>query len=331
MLSFLARRLIQGLLIIWGITTLLYLIFYVLESPVDYMVGENADEKTKKAIVQKYGLDKPVYIQYAEYLNGISPIGWKEGQLRLKKPDLGISYQTDQVVSGMIGAHWAGSAILACVALFFATVLGVGLGLLSALMKDSFWDRLIMSTSVIGISAPSFFVAVIFIAIFAVALRDFTHLDATGYLIEPDVHTGKDIYVWKNILLPALALGIRPLTVFIQLTRAAMIEVLNMDYIRTARAKGLSPLAVILRHALKNALNPVITSVTGWFASLLAGAFFVEYIFNWKGIGKLAIDALNNHDFPVILGCTLFIGVIFVMVNMGTDILYRLIDKRVKM
>jgi peptide/nickel transport system permease protein len=295
------------------------------------MVGENADKKTKDAIIQKYGLDKPLYIQYVEYLNGISPVGWKEGKFSLKTPELGISYQTDQSVTGMISAHWGGSAVLSMVALLFATILGVGLGLLSALWKDSFWDKLIISTSVIGISAPSFFVAVLVIAIFAVALRDFTHLDATGYWIEPNVMTGKDIYVWKNIFLPALALGIRPLAVFIQLTRSAMIEVLEMDYIRTAKAKGLSPLVVILRHALKNALNPVITSVTGWFASLLAGAFFVEYIFNWKGIGKLAIDALNNHDFPVILGCTLFIGVIFVSVNIGTDILYRLLDKRVKM
>lgn len=294
------------------------------------MVGDNADAKTKQAIIQKYGLDRPLYQQYASYLNGISPLGWKEGALKLKSPDLGISYQTDQPVSAMIAAHWGGSAILATAALIFAIVIGISLGLIAALKKDTFWDRLIVSVSVIGISAPSFFVAVVLIALFAVAFRSWTHLDATGYLIEPNLMTGQDIIVWKNLLLPAIALGIRPLAVFVQLTRSSMIDVLDRDYIRTAYAKGLSPLMVILKHALKNALNPVITAVTGWLASLLAGAFFVEFIFNWKGIGKLAIDALNNHDFPVILGCTLLIGVIFVAVNMLTDVLYRVLDKRVK-
>lgn len=302
----------------------------MLESPVDYMVGDNADAKTKQAIIQKYGLDRPLYQQYARYLNGISPLGWKDGALRLKTPDFGISYQTDQAVSGMIAAHWGGSAILASAALLFAIILGVGFGLIAALKKDTFWDRVIVSISVLGISAPSFFLAVVLIAIFAVALRHWTHLDATGYFIEPNVMTGKDVIVWKNLLLPTIALGIRPLAVFVQLTRSSMIEVLDTDYIRTAKAKGLSPLMVILKHALKNALNPVITAVTGWLASLLAGAFFVEFIFNWKGIGKLAIDALNNHDFPVILACTLFIGLIFVAVNMLTDVLYSVLDKRVK-
>jgi peptide/nickel transport system permease protein len=126
------------------------------------------------------------------------------------------------------------------------------------------------------------------------------------------------------------ALAIRPLAVFIQLTRATMMDILQLDYIRTAHAKGISETKIIFIHALRNAMNPITTSIMGWFASLLAGAFFIEYIFNWRGIGKLSIDALSNRDFPVILGCTLFIGIIFVGMNILTDILYRWIDPRIR-
>jgi len=137
--------------------------------------------------------------------------------------------------------------------------------------------------------------------------------------------------VLRNLLLPALALGVRPLAIFIQLTRSSLLDVLSLDYVRTAQAKGLASWVVLTRHALRNALNPVLTAVTSWLASLLAGAFFIEYIFNWQGIGKLMIDALTQNDFPVIIGCALTVGSIFVLISILTDWLYAWLDPRVQL
>jgi peptide/nickel transport system permease protein len=135
---------------------------------------------------------------------------------------------------------------------------------------------------------------------------------------------------WKNLVLPALTLGIRPLAIITQLTRSSMLDVLNQDFIRTAYAKGLNKTTVIFKHALRNALNPVITAVTGWFAELLAGAFFVEYIFGWRGIGKLTVDALEKLDFPVVMGAVLVTAVLFIIINILADLLYAAVDPRIR-
>ena len=149
------------------------------------------------------------------------------------------------------------------------------------------------------------------------------------FLFEIDPFTGKDRQL-KNLILPAITLGIRPLAIITQLTRSSMLDVLDQDYIRTAYAKGLSKKAVVFRHALRNALNPVITAITGWFAELLAGAFFVEYIFGWKGIGKITVDALEKLDFPVVMGSVLITAIFFIIVNILADVLYGVVDPRVR-
>ena len=337
------RRLIQSVGIIWGIVTLLFFIFYALGDPTAYIVGDQADEATKEAIRKKYELDKPLYVQYLNYLNDLSPLGAVDSSysgaylplisesFAFKWPNLGRSLQSRQPVGELLSNRILGTAILALAALSFAALLGIVLGILAALRHQTWVDRFILSTSVLGISAPSFFIGVLVAWIFAVEFREFTGLNVTGYIWEPYIFDSGHQLVLKNLFLPALALGIRPLAVFIQLTRSSMIEVLGSDYIRTARAKGLSDVQVIVKHALRNALNPVLTAVTGWLASLLAGAFFIEYIFNWKGIGKLMIDALNTNDFPVILGCALTIGIFFVVINILTDVLYRVLDPRVQL
>lgn len=347
MLKFIFSRLIQGILIIWGIVSLLFLIFYTLGDPVEYLVEEGADEQTKMNIRIKYGLDKPLGTQYVVYLNQLSPIGMmnleEEGHMphiaifsgeksafALKRPGMGLSYQTGRPVADMLSDKMEGTIILALAAMLFAAILGISLGVIASLKYGSRWDSLILSGSVIGISAPSFFMGVLIAWLFAVLWRDYTGLNATGYLFEENIFSEGRTLVLKNLFLPALALGIRPLAVFIQLTRSSMLDALKTDYVRTARAKGLNPRLVLFRHALRNALNPVLTSVTGWLASLLAGAFFIEYIFNWQGIGKLTIDALNTKDFPVIVGAAIFIGCIFVLVSIITDILYAVLDPRVK-
>lgn len=348
-MKFLIQRITQGLLIIWGIVSLLFLIFYTLGDPAEYLVGDQADEETRIAIRAKYGLDRPLYIQYIKYLNDLSPIGiidfeeekpvsWYLPVIRLenkvfalKSPYLGRSYQTNSPVGPTIAEKMEGTLILAGTAIVFAGLLGIFLGVMAALRHNTWLDKTILSVSVFGISAPSFFMGVLIAWIFAVKLRALTGLSVSGYVFEEHVFSEGRIFIPANLILPAIALGIRPLAVFIQLTRSGMLDVLSADYIRTAKAKGLSPAKVLIRHALRNALNPVVTSITGWLASLLAGAFFIEYIFNWQGIGKLTIDALNTNDFPVILGCAMTVGIIFVVVSIITDLLYILLDPSVKL
>ena len=186
-----------------------------------------------------------------------------------------------------------------------------------------------MLTANLGVSVPSFFAGILIAWFFGYVLADITGLSMFGSLYEIDPYKGKMLAL-QNLILPAIALGIRPLAIITQLTRSSMLDVLSQDYIRTATAKGLAPKTVIIKHALRNALNPVLTSVSGWLASLLAGAFFIEYIFNWHGIGKLTVDALLTADFPVVMGSVLFIALIFVIVNTLADILYGVLDPRVR-
>ncbi|HMP88416.1 MAG TPA: ABC transporter permease, partial [Lacibacter sp.] len=185
-------------------------------------------------------------------------------------------------------------------------------------------------SSILGISAPSFFMGILIAWIFGFLLRPWTGLHMTGSWFDIDVETGEQVYTLRNLILPALTLGIRPLAIITQLTRSAMLDVLNQDYIRTAYAKGMPAHVVVWKHALRNALNPVITAVTGWFAELLAGAFFVEYIFGWKGIGKITVDALEKLDYPVVMGSVLLAAVLFVLMNMLADLLYGAADPRVR-
>lgn len=337
MFLFITKRLLQGTLVLWGVVTLLFLLFHVLGNPIDYVVGEHADAQTRQELIKKYGLDQTRHVQYLRYLAKLFPYGYYESiqgdastlKFGFHLPDLGFSIQQQKPVSELIMERAGGSAILALTALLIAALLGISLGVMAGRHPGSWIDRLIVSTSVLGVSAPSFFVAILLIAIFAVALHDFTGLDIGGYLLEPNLFGEGYQLKLSRLILPAFALGIRPLAVFIQLTRASMISVMQQDYIRTARAKGLSERKVVWRHAFKNLLTPLISAVTNWLASLLAGAFFVEYVCNWKGVGKLAIDALLERDFPLIIGCTLFVGLIFVGVNILTDLLYKWNDKRV--
>ncbi|MFK7970605.1 MAG: ABC transporter permease [Bacteroidia bacterium] len=334
-MRFLIKRILQGILVLWGIVSILFLIFYTLGDPIEYLVDEGADEATKTAIRARYGLDKSLLVQYATYINDLSPIGFYETDsgesFGIKSPSLGTSYQTNRGVAGLIANRLSGTAILAGASLIFAAILGLILGVIASLYKDKWPDRLILGGSVLGISAPSFFVGVLVVWLFSVKWGSSTGLHATGFIFEEKLFGEGYNIVWKNLLLPALALGIRPLAVFVQLTRSSMLDVLSQDYIRTAHAKGLAPKIVLIRHAFRNALSPVMTSATGWLASLLAGAFFIEYIFNWQGIGQLTIEALNTKDFPVILGCALFIGLIFVLVSIVTDAMYKVLDPRVEL
>lgn len=253
----------------------------------------------------------------------------KEKCLALKWPYLGRSYRTKREVNAVLSEALPGTIILALTAMTMATIFGILLGVLAALKKDTWLDTSAIAASVAGISLPSF-VAALFIAyIFGYLLHNYTGLDMTGSLWDYDPFTGRHLAL-RNLILPALSLGIRPLAIITQLTRSALLDVLNQDYIRTAYAKGLSKMKVVFRHALPNALNPVVTTISGWLAELLAGSFFVEYIFGWKGVGRITVDALDKFDFPVVMGSVLLTAFIFIIVNLFTDLVYSWLDPRVK-
>jgi peptide/nickel transport system permease protein len=220
--------------------------------------------------------------------------------------------------------------LLALVSITFAFVVGVALGSLAAIYSDTWLEKLILLITSLGMSLPSFFAAILIAWFFAFVLADYTGLSMFGSLYSIDDFGNGEYIDLKNIILPALTLGIRPLSVICELTKSTMKEVLQQDYIRTAKAKGLSKFQIIKNHALRNTLNPVVSSISSWFASLIAGAVFVEYIFDWKGVGVVIVDSLEKYDFPVLMGTLIVICVMLIIINILTDIVYALLDPRIK-
>lgn len=322
--------------------------------PARLMAGQRADPTTLQRIRHEMGLDLPVHQRLLRYLNQLSPFSryvpghpvlnlsdtsnpiflsgnGQEGGWVLKAPDPGKSFSSGRPVSEVLKSAFPYTLLLAGVAMLFATITGVALGALSALNKGKLTDQLLLVVSVIGMSGPSFFIALIVAWLFGHQWHAFTHLPASGSLHSPD-DLGEGIRTdWSTLVLPAFTLGIRPLALILQLARSSFLDVLAQDYIRTARAKGLSFGRVLLRHALPNALNPVITAASGWFAGLLAGAVFIEFIFGWQGLGKELVDALDNFDFPVVMGVVLLVAVCFVLINTLVDVLYTQLDPRIKL
>lgn len=343
MIRYLLKKLGYAILILFSVATVVFFLFSAsFPSAEEVLVSDRTDEQTLEAIRNELGLDKPLGTQYLLYLNDLSPISYYKGakppvrsiklgeNLLLKGPYLRRSFQSGKTTSSILSASFVNTLVLAILAILLGGILGVLAGVFAAITKGTWWDRLILFLTTIGISVPSFFSAIIIGWLFGYVYSSYTGLSLTGSLVDIDPELGR-VYVWKNAILPAIALGIRPLSIITQLSRNSMIDALNKDFIRTAKAKGLSTRRVYFKHALRNALNPVITSVSGWFASLLAGAFFIEYIFNWKGLGKVTIDALEMSDLPVIMGAILFIATIFVFVNILVDILYSVLDPRIKL
>lgn len=330
-----------------GVVILVFFLFQGLGDPSRLIMGQTADAATRDNIRKELYLDKPVWKQFFLYLNDVSPVAIHSRQeiekkelkglfiggettLALKIPYLRRSYQTRKDVWTVLMEALPGTLLLAFAAMLIAIAAGIPLGVLAAIKKDTWMDTSAVLGSVLGISAPSFFMGIVIAYLFGFVLSDYTGLHMTGSLYDIDPFAGKQLQL-RNLLLPALTLGIRPLAIIVQLTRSAMLDVLNQDYIRTAYAKGLTRRTIIWKHALRNALNPVITAVTGWFAELLAGAFFVEYIFGWRGIGKVTVDALEKLDFPVVMGSVLITSFFFIVVNMLADLLYGLVDPRVRL
>ncbi len=346
MINFL-KKLFYGILVLLGVVVLVFFMFQGFGDPARLIVGQTGDKKTMENIRKDLYLDQPKWKQFVFYLNDVSPVAIhtkadiqkKElvglfiggnTKFALKFPYLRKSYQTKKNVGEVLMEALPGTLLLAFAAMIFATVVGVLLGVLAAVKKGTWMDTSAVFASIAGISAPSFFMAIVIAFVFGVVLHPYTGLNLTGSWFDIDEVTGEKYLTLKNLILPAFTLGIRPLAIITQLTRSSMLDVLTQDYVRTAYAKGLDKRTVIFRHALRNALNPVITAITGWFAELLAGAFFVEYIFGWRGIGKITVDALEKLDYPVVMGAVLVSACIFILINMLADLLYGVVDPRLR-
>jgi ABC-type dipeptide/oligopeptide/nickel transport system permease component len=346
MLNYFSRKIFYGFLVMVGVVVLVFFLFQVFGDPSRLILGQRADAATLENIRKELNLDQPKWKQFLNYLNDVSPISLYHqdqidakqlrglfigGDLKLvvKFPYLRRSYQSKKDVWDLLMEALPGTALLAVSAMLIATVLGILLGVIAAVKKDSWMDLTAITGSILGISVPSFFMGILIAYVFGFLLSRWTGLHMTGSLYDTDPFTGRHLQL-QNLILPAITLGIRPLAIITQLTRGSLLDVLNQDYIRTAYAKGLSRKTVVLKHALRNAINPVITAITGWFAELLAGAFFVEYIFGWKGIGKLTVDALESLDFPVVMGSVLVTSAFFIGVNILADFLYAVVDPRVR-
>jgi len=344
------------LLTLFGVITIVFFLFNILPGdPAQMMLDQNENTEQLMVLKKKYGFDKPVFIQYLYYLNDLSPISvhfndpdnlsyltiekynfikvlnFDKFNLVLKTPYLRESYQKNGIsVVDIIRNTLPNTIILAISSILIAIVIGLFLGIISAINYNSWIDYSIQLMSTLGMSVPSFFSAIIFAWIFGFVLRDFTGLNMTGSLFELDDYGESMTLQLKNLILPSIVLGIRPIAVISQMMRNSLLKVLSQNYITTAYSKGLSKFNVIKNHAIKNSLNPVITALSGWFAGMLAGSVFVEYIFGWNGLGKEIVHSLNTLDVPVLIGAVITIAMIFIIINIFVDLIYSWLDPRVK-
>lgn len=359
MLKFILKRLINGILVLIGIVVVIFYLFNILPGdPARMMLGQRADSASIRIINKDLGRDQSLSRQFLMYVNDLSPLSVhsklnkesiiyldktkypnalkllglsNDKVLVLKTPYLRRSYQTNRKVSEIIFEALPETALLAVVSMIIASLLGIAIGVIAALNKGNFIDNFFLVITVFGMAGPSFFVGIIIAWIFGYLLSAYTGLNMTGSLFTQDDYGNGEYLDLKNIILPAITLGIRPLAIITQLTRSSLLDVLSQDYVRTAKAKGLAFYKIITKHVLKNAMSPVITTISGWFAGLMAGAVFIEYIFGWKGIGKEIVDALEKYDLPVVMGAVLVFSIVFILINLIVDVLYGLLDPRIRL
>ena len=350
------KKISNMLLTLFGVITIVFFLFNILPGdPAQMMLDQNENTEQLMVLKKKYGFDKPIFIQYLYYINDLSPISvhfndpknlsylaldkynfielikFDKLNFVLKTPYLRESYQKNGTsVLDIIKNTLPNTIILAMSSILIAIVIGLFLGIISAVNYNSWIDYSIQLMSTLGMSVPSFFSAIIFAWIFGYVLRDFTGLNMTGSLYELDDYGERMTLQLKNLILPSVVLGIRPIAVISQMMRNSLLKVLSQNYITTAYSKGLSKFNVIKNHAIKNSLNPVITALSGWFASMLAGSVFVEYIFGWNGLGKEIVNSLNTLDVPVLIGAVITIAMIFIIINIFVDLIYSWLDPKVK-
>ncbi|NLL37470.1 MAG: ABC transporter permease [Fretibacterium sp.] len=306
MFAYIVRKILYTIPVLWGVVTVVFFVINIVPGdPVAIMTGQRGDEETLAKIRADMGLDLPLGQQYVRFLG------------QLCRGDLGTSYRNNEPVSSAIWTRLGATARLAAGALFLGTVLGIAAGVLSAVKRYSVFDYGAMFVAIAGVSAPVFWVGLLLLLFFAYTL---------GWV--PGVGYGDGSF--KYLILPMITLGIRPAALTARLSRSCMLEVLSQDYVRTARAKGLKRTAVVMKHALKNAMIPVVTVIGTQISSLLSGAVLTESIFAWPGIGRLSVDSLLARDLPMIRGVVVFMAVTFLVVNLLVDISYAFLDPRIR-
>jgi len=305
MLSYLFQRLSGACLVILGVVSIVFLLIHLVPGdPVESMLGESASAADRVALRTALGLDRPLATQYLAYLDGLLHL------------DLGRSIHQRQPVVDLVRERLPATGLLALATLCVTVLLALPLGIVAAIRRNSAWDTAAMSFSLLGVSIPNFWLGPLLILVFSLWLGWFPVSGQGGA---------------TAVVLPALTLGTGLIAVLSRMVRSSMLEVLHEDYLRTARAKGMGPARVILHHALRNALLPVITLLGLQLGSLLAGAVITETVFSWPGVGLLMIESIQSRDYPVVQACVLLISVSYVVVNLLTDLAYAWIDPRIRL
>ena len=303
MSRFILRRLLLAIPTLLGVLVVAFLLLYVAPGdPVTAMIGERADSATIARLRKDLRLDDPLPLRFGHYVG------------QIVKGDLGRSYITNRPITRDIRERFPKTLQLAGAAMLFAAFTGITLGVLSARLPGGWVDRLALGVAYLGISFPVYWVGLLLILLFAV----------TVHLLPPSGYGS-----WRFLILPALALGMRSVAFLARVTRSSMLDALSADYVRTARAKGLAEHVVILRHALRNAMIPIITVLGLDFGAYLTGSILTETVFSWPGIGRYVVNAIARRDLPAIQGAVLFLSAIFVLVNLVADIAYAKTDPRV--
>ena len=304
MLKFTMKRLVYLVLVLVGVSFLVFLLLYMTPGdPVRMMLGESATPEAQAELRLELGLDDPFLVQYGRYIKNI-----------VVHQDLGTSYSTRSHVLDEIMTVFPNTVKLATAAIIIAVILGTFLGIVSAVRQNSLLDNAVMVLALIGTSAPIFWIGILMIILFSVNL---------GWL--PPSGFGS----FKQLIMPALALGMQSTAVVARMTRSSMLEVIRQDFVKTARAKGQKESVVIMKHVFRNALIPVITVVGLQFGTLLGGAMLTEVVFSIPGVGRLMIEAIKQRDFPIVQGSVLFVAACFSLVNLAVDLLYAVVDPKV--
>jgi peptide/nickel transport system permease protein len=304
MFQYVIKRLLSIIPVLFGISLLLFFMLRALPGdPAQVLAGQMATPEDIELIRHQLGLDKPVYIQYAVFLG------------RLAKFDLGRSARTQNPVIQEVWARLPNTMLLAVVAITLACLFGIPAGIISAIKPYTFLDYLVTSAALFGISMPVFWLGLMLVVVFSIMLP---WLPAGG--------TGS----WKHVILPSITLTAFVVAFIARMTRSSMLEVLSQDYTTTARSKGLKEKVVVIKHALKNALIPIITVVGLQFGMLLGGAVLTETVFAWPGVGRLIVDSILARDYPVIQGTILIFGLIYTLINLMVDVIYAYVDPRIR-
>jgi peptide/nickel transport system permease protein len=309
---YIIRRLIQSLFIIWGCATLVFFMLRAIPGdPVIQMLGPEYTPEAAVALRTKLGLDQPLHVQYVRWLGNVL------------RGDLGGSIASGETVADAIKSGLPKTLSLAALSFLIATAIALPTGIVAALKRNSAFDYIASMVAFVGVSMPSFWFGIILILIFAENLR---WLPAIGYS-----EIGEDgVWAWlQRLILPSLAIGAGYSAILMRFVRAGLLEVLGSDYVRTARAKGVRERAVVLRHALRNALIPVVTVIGIQLALLLSGTVVVETVFSIRGIGRILVGAIFDRDYPIVQGVILLIAVIFVLANLIVDVVYTFLDPRI--